>query len=532
METILSISHKVLDSLSSEAAVKHFRNLLWCEARSNGLPLHKIVVSLDTTVSDGGIDAKVEGDPKADSLLVHGNCFFQIKTGKSFKPWQISSLKKELFGKTRVKPSKALLGSSVRSCLDSKGKYIIIAFGSDLTVPQHSQARQHLEDLLYACGYKKPTVDILGQGQLISLYSKYPSLCLELLGRADYAFQTVDSWKMNEDMTSSLQLADPQKKFIEDLRALIRGTEYQHVRVIGEPGIGKTRLILEALSQDDLSPTALYLPLAEDFQKSRLFNDLLRPDRQYYAILVLDDCAEKDRASIWHAIKGMQNIKLVTIDHGPEQSSDSSMKIMDCPILPDEQIGKIIAGYLGDRSDLSNWAKWCSGSPRAAHAVGDNLKRNPSDLLKPPATVPIWDRYILGNKKVDSKEAEQHLLVLRHIALFQRFGFDAPVEGEARFISALVREADSSITWARFQAIVKYHKGRRVLQGNRTLFLVPKLLHVHLWVGYWENYGRGFDFQSFFSKVPPDLRKWFLELSAGSLNDSAAVPADSSIPHG
>ena len=60
---------KIANSIC-EAAVMQFRNLLWCEARSNGLPLHRVVVSLDTTVSDGGIDAKVEGDPRADSLLV------------------------------------------------------------------------------------------------------------------------------------------------------------------------------------------------------------------------------------------------------------------------------------------------------------------------------------------------------------------------------------------------------------------------------------------------------------------------------
>lgn len=31
-------------------------------------------------------------------------------------------------------------------------------------------------------------------------------------------------------------------------------------------------------------------------------------------------------------------------------------------------------------------------------------------------------------------------------------------------------------------------------------------------MGYWEHYGCGFNFQSFFEKVPTDLRKWFLEL--------------------
>jgi len=512
METILTVSHKVLGSLTATAAVKQFRNLLWCEARRNNLPLQQIVVSLDTNVSDGGIDAKIEGDPKADSLLFHGNSYFQIKTGKSFKPWQKSSLKQEFFGKVKAKPSKALLGSGVKACLDRNGKYVLVTFGHDLLPRQHSQAKQNVEELFRECGYTNPTVEILGQGQLVGLLAVFPSLCLELLDRADYTFQTVDGWKRNEDMTSGLQLADLQKTFIEDLRSAIRSSEYQHVRVIGEPGVGKTRLILEALSQDDLSSATIYLPLAEDFQKSQLFNDLLRPDRQYYALLVLDDCAERDRASIWHAIKGKQNIKLITIDHGPEKTSDSSMKVMYCPILPDEQIGKIIAGYVEDRRDVSNWAKWCSGSPRVAHAVGDNLKRNPSDLLKSPATVPIWDRFILGHKGIDTKEAEQHLLVLRHIALFQRFGFEPPVDDEARFISSLVKDADPAITWAKFQAIVNHHKGRRILQGNRTLFIVPKALHVYLWLGYWEHYGRGFNFQAFFALVPPDLRKWFLEL--------------------
>lgn len=512
METIFTVSHKVLESLDATAAVRHFRNLLWCEARRSGLSSHKVVVSLDTNVSDGGIDAKIEGVPNTESLLINGNSYFQIKTGKSFKPWQISSLEKELSGKAWTKPTKELLGKTVKACLDKNGRYVLVTFGYDLTPLQHSNARQNLEELFRTCGYSNPTVEVLGQGQLVGLFSTYPSLCLELLDRADFTFQTVDAWKTNEDMSSSLQLADSQKGFVEDIRSTVRRAEFQHIRVIGEPGVGKTRLVLEAMSADDLSFATIYVPVAEDFQKSHLFNDLLRPDRRYFAQLVIDDCAENDRASIWHAIKGKSNIKLVTIDHGPEYSSDSSMKVFECPILPDEQIGKIIAGYIGDRSDVSNWAKWCSGSPRVAHAVGDNLKRNPDDILKSPATVPIWDRFILGHKTRETKEAEQHLLVLRHIALFQRFGFESPVDDEARFISALVKEADPSITWARFQSIVRHHRGRRILQGKRTLFIVPKALHVYLWIGYWEHYGRGFNFQTFFSQVPSQLRKWFLEL--------------------
>jgi hypothetical protein len=31
--------------------------------------------------------------------------------------------------------------------------------------------------------------------------------------------------------------------------------------------------------------------------------------------------------------------------------------------------------------------------------VGENLRRNPGDLLKPIATVPLWDRFVHGNSQ-------------------------------------------------------------------------------------------------------------------------------------
>src|SRR5690606_30734528 len=141
-------------------------------------------------------------------------------------------------------------------------------------------------------------------------------------------------------------------------------------------------------------------------------------------ILVVDECRPKDRASIWNALKfraGAMN--LITIDHGPELSADDRMKILQCTILEREQIAQVIEGYIGKTRHGSRWAEWCSGSPRVAHAVGQNLKSNPDDILKPPATVPIWDRFVAGYGPLDSHQTEDALLLLRHIALFQKFGF-------------------------------------------------------------------------------------------------------------
>ena len=137
--------------------------------------------------------------------------------------------------------------------------------------------------------------------------------------------------------------------------------------------------------------------------------------------------------------------------------------------------------------------------------------------------MPIWDRFILGHHKRDEREAEEHLLTLRYIALFRRFGFEPPVDEEARFISSLIQEANPSITWQRFQSIVQHHRKRRVLQGQRTLFIVPKALQVYLWLQFWEHHGRGIDFKSFLEKMPESLSKWFMELFIYAHGSSVAI---------
>ena len=144
--------------------------------------------------------------------------------------------------------------------------------------------------------------------------------------------------------------------------------------------------------------------------------------------------------------------------------------------------------------------------------VGENLKSNPDHVLKSPADVPIWDRFIIGHKEMDSEEAKQRLIVLRHIALFQRFGFESPVSEEGKFICDLVKETDPDITWGKFQTIVQHYQRKRILQGSHTLFIVPKALHVYLWVDFWKNYGRGFSFQAFMERIPTGMKRWFLQL--------------------
>lgn len=90
---------------------------------------------------------------------------------------------------------------------------------------------------------------------------------------------------------------------------------------------------------------------------------------------------------------------------------------------------------------------------------------------------------------------------------------------------SIIRNIDPTIGWARFQEIVQDLRARRVLQGSRTLFFVPKALHIYLWKQFWECYGRGFDFTHTFSSMPESLHTWFMNMFkyAGDANTSHVI---------
>ena len=344
----------------------------------------------------------------------------------------------------------------------------MVVLGHDLTTEQRDQAKNWLVEYFGACGFSNIPIHILGAGEIAGVLGLHPSLCLEINGLGDVRFQTVGSWKASADMTPSLSLGALQGQFVDQLRQILEDPAIQHVRVVGEPGIGKTRLVLEAIyGKENLSASTMYFRQASDFQGTVFFNDLMREGEARSAILVIDECENRERTDIWAALKGRPGIKFVTIDHGPDTASGAGMQTLQAPLLEREQIENILRSYLPGTQLLHNWAMWCEGSARVAHALGENLRDHPEDILRSPDTVQIWDRFISGyGSDVEGGKART---VLMHIALFEMFGYLPPVQEEADFVSALVQKADPSITRQKFDQIVHYYLQRRILQGDRTL---------------------------------------------------------------
>lgn len=276
MNTIFTVENEDLARLSPRESVDFFRELLWAEAGRIGISINKIHVSSWINVPDGGVDASVEQNNISvqNGLIKDGHTSYQIKAGASFKPWQDAQVKKELFG--RKHPSKQNLGSSVGDCLDKNGTYVLVCFKQNLTDEQHRQALGTLDYYFKQCSYQNSKVEIWSQNNLIGFVNVFPSLSLKVNRRGALRFQTHQSWSQEAEMKSEFKAGQAQKAFISNMqKGLRQNSEAVHIRVWGEPGIGKTRLVLEATRIDDLQPLVIYCDAAGRFRDSNLMNELL-----------------------------------------------------------------------------------------------------------------------------------------------------------------------------------------------------------------------------------------------------------------
>lgn len=533
MSHLISVPISAITALSAERAVELLTAVLHAEAGYARLSPATITISKRLTVADGGIDAEINPPSEAQ---IPTDCFFtaeltgiQLKSGASFKPWTESSIRGELIN------SAGALFAEVQRLVDRRGRYLVVCTGHDLTPQQRNDSRECIARVLSSVGVADydGLIEVLGASQVAAFAERYPGTAALLILDVIQEAWVLDEWDRDAHMANAFLPASAQAELIQQIRAGIEGDAH-HIRVLGEPGLGKTRMVLEALRVPQIAPSVLYLRHGSKFGQTTLFRQLLKVRWSTPLVIVLDDLPEAEMSDIWRHLKTRCGaIRLVTLDHGHDEGSDEGILRLEAPRLPDETIRTILASRIGESRELDRWVPICEGSPRVAHAVAENLQANPEDLLRAPATVPLWTRFLHGYGAQDDGASRQLECVAHHLALFSRFGYEDPVAEEAEYICELVQKVDPTIGWARFQEIVQELRARRVLQGSRTLFFVPKALHIHLWKQFWSKYGRGFDFVQTFQTMPPSLHAWFLnKFRFASGREAASVIYDILKPEG
>ena len=483
-------------ALSPYDAVELMAGLVRADAAVSGMSGTAIDIPADMAAADGGVDGIAMDAPRQSlhGLVKEGATAYLIRSGGLAPGRGVGDM---LFTRTGD------VKERVRSCLERGGTLVVLLTGwdgADRTDDEMSgRFRQALASRSEA--YAQAKIDVWGRSRIAAAMERFPVLALGMGDRAGVRLREHGEWASLADMSYTFMSGAAENEFMAKLRDGLRrgdGSGPVHIRVSGEAGSGKTRLVLEATRAADLAPRIVYAedpPAAEPFLRDVLSG---AGGGRWAAgaapILVVDECDPDSRASFWNSLAGNPDgIHLVTIYVEPDGFARGAEQLK-VGNMADRQIEGILRGHAAIKdSAIGGWVDYARPSPRAAHIVGENLSSNPLDIFAPPGNVRVWERWIAGgrNRRYGGREYEERYTILLWLSLFTRFGFGPPHEGDAAAIAGMIRSRHPDIPEWRFREIVGALRDAKVLQGHSILYITPRLLHDYLWLKWWERYGEG-----------------------------------------
>lgn len=497
-----------LTQIEAGQAVELFRQLLVIEASKIGIPITGVDVPAAINVADGGIDAEVtcpSGAVLPAGLISQGLTRYQIKTG-SFSASTASDIRSLLvqpkFVKKGVIPcSKDELQPRVLSCFEKGGTFVVVLFGSDLVGSADDHGASQISKFMAAIDptFANIVVRIIRANQLCnSIKVLAPGIAMRLnrvQGYDDAFFHDLSFMADSCDLEIDIyQQTEALRKAAEQITLAANSINgFQHVRVLGDAGAGKTHLLYRALSASQLSGCVLYCRDPERALSSGQLIALKQMAPKTTIILVADECDLETADELTALFRRLATkMLLVTADNAAEPTSaHANTQIIDVPRLEQPVVADIFKGY-GIPLDSANWlASLCEGSPRAAHRLGQYIQANPDQ--QPSQQLAhldrLWDRIVCEPHNIDSAEGQDRLAVIRTLALFRQVAWetaDGPTVQAA--VLAALKHLDQTFSQIRLSRSVSELRRRRVLQGPRTLLISPKLLHVAMWKSWFEQY--------------------------------------------
>ena len=475
-----------------EQAVATFRKLLSNVANRAGLSPNQLRASDSIYAGDGGVDATVVG---ADSEKVEGTIIPRGTTGFQIKR---SDLRGKKAYKSEVTDGDGELGSSIKRLLEDGGAYRLVVFES----PSESMLADRMEGLQEAfeeASYPDADVDVIIGEQLTQEINKYPALVTGLVSSFEAA-EDIDTWSRTTDISSIESYVEvlTRTEFIESIRARVESDDSESIiRVTGLPGIGKTRLVFEAVSHEEIEHRVLYTD-AERFRGSDLEGQL-KADDSLSGVLVIDRCTPDDIERFRRSFEEQTDrLSIITIcDQFQSPPYDLHLEP-----LPDYAIHELLrqATDLSDEEQRSV-VSFAMGFPQVAELVAESASDSGFDIEDA-----IVER-LIRNDSIGAGY-RSHRRVLEGFALFSRVEWETADGERGPNIDWILEETGFDDEQRLFTEIVRHHQERGVLQGSQVLSIRPFPLVLYL-LESWMRQRTPAEVRRAVSQMPPALMTEF-----------------------
>jgi hypothetical protein len=439
--------------------------LLDVEVASHGIDGHDLVITKNDTTPDGGVDAALH-NAVATAWLPKGNSVWQFKRS-NFGPKACAD---ELEG-----------AKWAQEYVKAGGSYVIVV-GADLNdtlVENRRKAVAKKAIALKLINKDDPgRIRVYDANQIARWVSRYPGLAVSrLLGGPGMDAVDFDYWSATRTHQVEWVADAARQDAIATIRSLVAEDQIVEVRIQGESGIGKTRLVLESVRTPEFQPLVAYVA-DERSVDGDLLAHLVEPGRT--AILVVDECPADRHVKLVERLPQDPGVKLITIGDSGAAASRTPVIILDSLGKPDTE--KLLE------------VNYRQLSPEARRFVADHSRGNARWTFVLAERVANVDA-AQAAELIERNDIEQFVVALLPegsaffysavLALLERVGWDRDLRPQleilARFAGAAIEEI--------IDAGRALEQSGLLVQQGRYRSVSPHPLAVYLAAEAWRTEG-------------------------------------------
>jgi len=304
-----------------------------------------------------------------------------------------------------------------------------------------------------------------------------------------FGFSVWDKWAILHKANENAFQID--KKIETNLNLLRESIVTEKViRVTGHSGLGKTRLVLEAFRNNDLTNSIVYYNLEGSENIAELKGYILSHQDTQDGIIVIDNCDVRSHIILSDIVKPMGDLKIITI------GLDDSKSIQDLKIKIERNeqrdvVKEIVLAKIGlthQQSDIEYINTISEGYPwMAIRFCNIVLSEGMSELNKIPL-----DEFIRKLIFGLNPENEVEYDVIRACSVFSAFGFlddsfrdiindklKETLKAQMNYIRTKI--CDGEITETKFKTICNKFKNEDILEKRGIYYIVkPTILAINL----------------------------------------------------
>jgi len=444
-----------LSRLGPLELVEVLRDVLAAEANRVGSGPSVVHFSREVNRRDGGVDGTTDLPADARPIFCPGPRTWQVKSGAG-PGIDISS-----------KPR-------TREHLASGRDYVLCWSGDDPTTPKKEDVEAELREWIGE-HYPGRTATVLTVPDLIRMVEHTPAV-VHRHGGPLFLGYTVEEWGRRLRVEAYPFVSDSARDDVmAGLRAFALDTEpYGSRHVLGDTGVGKSRVVFEALDVDGLREITAVVSDVYTFDHTAVRAAMTQPYARM--VLVVDDVTDAQLESLRTlAAAAADRLRLITIgDRGTPRNLGADTNVFDLRALSEGRITALLDSAARPRLDpawAAQVAELAEGYPRLAVVLAETIAAEPAGAI--PGLLNRHSVGMLLTRMLSGEETTRQTLAA--LALFDRIGVDRDVSYE---LEALASAFDFDALAAR--AILAAEEGRFVSTAGPYRRVTPRAFAVWL----------------------------------------------------